>query len=272
MRVLHDTIASLLGRKPDNVTAQLVDLLAPQWRTAIEAGTGRDQFGRQVSLQDVLKGSLVSMVPGYRLGEAILNPDSAPRIYTEATRERQAERTFLRLTPSEISIPRLNAQAPPQTKNASELIAEETAQAKKDLQRLSPSTPFDQKMQRAATIRATYEAQRDATQRQLSRSREWDPKKLPSGEYERVPKLSPLADAHLIYVTVKHFLPGLPASELPPPQLLLEQLGYRPGSYLGKQTLERYRNIIYTTYAGSVEHILSEGKKYKEAQKAGVIP
>lgn len=269
--LLADTIASILGRKPDNVTAQMVDAVAPFYRTMVQAGTGRDQFGRAVSLADTLKGTLGSMVPGWRLGAALINPDSAPRIYTEATRWRQFERTILRMGPSEISIPRLNAQAPVKTKPVSVQIEEEVAAAQKALTKLAPGTPFDQKMRRSTVIRVTYEAQKTELQRQASRSREWDPKKLPSGQYERVPDLTPLADAHLIYITVKRFLPGLSVSDLPEPQALLKQLGYTPGSFMGRQTLEKYRTIVYDAYAPTAASIVRKGQKLKEAEKAGVV-
>lgn len=273
LETIYDTFASLLGQKPTPLTNRLLDSVMPFLRDTAAATTLSSPSGQAQSLREVLSGMFTDVIPGPRFYEALANPGSptiwplgtptgAPKIFTQDDPLIRAEHMFLRLAPAEISIARLNAQAAlAHTPTAAEQLQIEIDASKHAWQKAEPGLPVDQAVTRGAKITVLYRQAVKEMQAKKKADRQWDPKPLVSGAYQKLPDLSSYEQARLAYKVVKQVYPGLDQNDLPAPDRYLRDEGLNPSSVEGKIALDKYHSKVLSVFTKATKKVKNVAKK-----------
>jgi hypothetical protein len=291
VETLRDTVMSLFGQKPNNLTMRLADTLVPWLRDANAAGMLQTSSGQAQSLGQIAAQSVTALVPGMRLYQSLANPGieqqalqtigldrtAMPKVYTQDDMLTRFEHTFLRLFPEEISIPRLNAQAVIRgTPTVSQQLNDAYAKTAQEWGKITSTTPLPQEAVRGVKVEVLYRNLLAKATKTAKAARGFDPAVQAGGEsFTTTPKVTPYIEAKLYYKVVKSVWPQL---NLPPPEIALVEPGgygkpnivHSPNSGVGQVALGQYLKSVRSAVTSVPSGISQEAKAVDIAKLLGV--
>ena len=269
LRLISDTVASLLGREPDTQTSNLIDSFMPAIRDATSIATQKSDFGQDQSIRKTLETDGLQLVPGLRLIKALQGSGQTPRVFQKYDRSRkdQIERTFLRIGPETVTVPWLNAEAQVLgAKTTSEKIDAAVTTAKKQWHEVNPKETYNQYVDRATRMKVVYDDRMAAFARSKAKSPDFVPSQQADGSWDLKYDPSEYERAVVAHAVIKQYYPK---ASIPSPNKVLADAHVDPSSAVAQQWMKKYMSLTWDRFTKPANTIKSQASKestYKKIQ------
>lgn len=230
--------------QPPGTGSALIDYMHPIWQAGIEAATGHDNFGREVSFKDILLDQGMNFIPWGSYARQMADPSSASQVYKSRNRGALTGRKFLRGAVQQVDIIRLHQY---QLANHKQTTGEKVQKKIDDLQK-QVVVPVPQSVKKAIMMQQVFFDSIDKAKGEM-KHRGWHPR----SEGQREPVVTPLHRAQLAYALYERYLPGTVADL------------YRPDEVpQTKEALEAYTNdLLYGSAENNYDAILGPLQQYR---------
>jgi hypothetical protein len=270
LETLRANIMSLLGKEQLTAGQRLLDMLQPVWETGIGIATGQTGFGQATTSLDLLKEGGMSFIPQGSAIQQLYDPSKVSKANVDKSRWGVLSRRLGRLSPQEVSIPWMNAQAQKrgQAKTPQQTIDLTVEKEQEALKMAAPTMVYSQEMRRAVIRRTLFVQKEHDVQAAKAKKGLWQPVQDEKGTWKTKPDLTPWEQAQIAFALEKQY-PVTGKPHIPPEQVLvLGDKRVSPDSALGREALTDYVRDFHSDAAPPSDSLKKQKQDARAAAEA----